>query len=413
MKKFYLAGQQHFGNRGCEALVRSTAIMLNETFGKVDILCPSLNPTLDARQWPQAADLGVRFVQAVPYPAKLRWWYRAVRAIPSLKSAWIPRAYHVPTHILQDVKECDAVIQIGGDNFTLDYTPAGLIGNTAFSEMLMARGLPNVLWAASVGPFSKDSVIERYMQGFLHRLSLITIRESVTADYLKSIGVTANVRMVGDPAFLMPPEPFDVEPLLPRKRGNGVLGLNFSPLVARFGKAPSDALAVQEEIVQFVQEAQARFGLSIMFVPHVDPLDGTPLKSDSAFMSPLFARLTNLGDNISLAPRNLNAAQLKYLISQCRYFMGARTHSTIAGFSTGVPTASIAYSIKALGLNRDIFGHERYVIPTKTLTASSLSQTLQTLIDEESSIRSHLETTVPEIRQRSKLSAILLAETLG
>jgi len=115
---------------------------------------------------------------------------------------------------------------------------------------------------------------------------------------------------------------------------------------------------------------------------------------------------------ISLAPRTLNAAQLKYLISQCRFFMGARTHSTIAGFSTGVPTASIAYSIKARGLNRDIFGHERYVIPTKALAASSLTSCLETLIAEEDAIRAHLAATVPDIRKRSALSAAYLAERL-
>jgi polysaccharide pyruvyl transferase WcaK-like protein len=57
-------------------------------------------------------------------------------------------------------------------------------------------------------------------------------------------------------------------------------------------------------------------------------------------------------------PGNIGARQVKWVISKCRYFIGARTHATVAAFSTGVPTISIAYSKKARGINRDIFGHE-------------------------------------------------------
>lgn len=408
--RLYLAGQQHFGNRGCEALVRSTVSMLHAQFGSVEVLCPSVSPDLDAKQWPQAKDLGVRFVRSAPYPGKLRWWYRAVRGMPPLKSAWIPRSYPLPADIQSDVKQCDAVIQIGGDNISLDYTPAGLIGNTAFSEMFMSRGIPNVLWAASVGPFSKEPAIENYMSGFLNRLKLVTIRETITADYLRDIGVVDNVRMVADPAFLLEPEPFDIDGIFPREQGNGVLGLNLSPLVTQFGPARKNSEGVYSEIIDFVRTVIDRYGFSVLFIPHVDPLDGSLQKSDTGFMAPLVQRLAD--DRISLAPRTLNAAQLKYLISQCRFFMGARTHSTIAGFSTGVPTASISYSIKARGLNKDIFDHERFVIPARDLTSAKLQATIDALVEEETGIRAHLASRIPEIRKRSFLSALHLAESL-
>jgi polysaccharide pyruvyl transferase WcaK-like protein len=387
--------------------------MLNDQFGKVEVLCPSISPDLDAKQWPQANDLGVRFVRSAPYSGKLRWWYRAVRGLPLLKSVWIPRSYPLPADIQSDVRKCDAVLQIGGDNISLDYTPAGLIGNTAFSEMFMSQGIPNILWAASVGPFSKEPAIEHYMSGFLNRLKLVTIREAITADYLRGIGVVDNVRMVADPAFLMTPEAFDVEEILPKERGNGVLGLNLSPLVTKFGAAHTSSEDVYSEIVDFVRAVSDRYGFSVLFIPHVDPLDGSLQKSDTAFMTPLFQRLADMGDRVNLAPRTLNAAQLKYLISQCRFFMGARTHSTIAGFSTGVPTASISYSIKARGLNKDVFGHERFVIPANNLTSMTLQATIQTLVEEEASIRAHLLNRIPEIRKRSVLSAAHLAESLA
>ena len=46
---------------------------------------------------------------------------------------------------------------------------------------------------------------------------------------------------------------------------------------------------------------------------------------------------------------------MKYIISECRFFIGARTHSTIAAYSTAVPTLVLSYSEKSLGIAEDLF----------------------------------------------------------
>ena len=51
-----------------------------------------------------------------------------------------------------------------------------------------------------------------------------------------------------------------------------------------------------------------------------------------------------------------NCRQQKYIISQCAYFIGASTPSTIAAYSTGVPTLVVGYSVKAKGIAKDLFG---------------------------------------------------------
>src|SRR4051812_585579 len=64
MKRFYLTGQRTFGNRGCEAIVRSTVGLLKARFGQVEVMVPSADIRLDSAQWPEAADSGVKFVEA-------------------------------------------------------------------------------------------------------------------------------------------------------------------------------------------------------------------------------------------------------------------------------------------------------------------------------------------------------------
>ena len=51
------------------------------------------------------------------------------------------------------------------------------------------------------------------------------------------------------------------------------------------------------------------------------------------------------------------------MISQCRFFIGSRTHSVIAAYSSGVPTLALGYSIKSKGIAQDIFGeYETYAV---------------------------------------------------
>src|SRR3546814_18990298 len=64
LKRFYFTGHRTFENRGCEAIVRSTVMMLNDVIGPCEILVPSDDIERDSRQWPDAERFGVRFVKA-------------------------------------------------------------------------------------------------------------------------------------------------------------------------------------------------------------------------------------------------------------------------------------------------------------------------------------------------------------
>jgi polysaccharide pyruvyl transferase WcaK-like protein len=118
-----------------------------------------------------------------------------------------------------------------------------------------------------------------------------------------------------------------------------------------------------------------------------------------------------LGDKtgkVTLMNPRLNAPQIKYVISKCRFFIGARTHSTIAALSSNIPTVSIAYSIKARGINQDIFGHTDYVLDVNNLNYHSLINYFDSLIKNEAIIKKQL----PEKQQEWNYKAELLISTI-
>ncbi|OYW63624.1 MAG: hypothetical protein B7Z32_11105 [Hydrogenophilales bacterium 12-64-13] len=397
---FYLAGQSNFGNRGCEALVRSITGMVRARQPDATILCPLDDIETDSCQWPNAAADGVSFVPGPRFPGWIKWWFRGMRVLP-LEGAGFP-LFRMDPETERNMRASSAIIMTGGDILTLDYGLLSLYQHSRMVENAMDHGVPAVLWAASVGPFSAKPAVERVMARHLRRYHDITVRETVSLDYLRKIGVE-NVRLVADPAFNLDGQAFNTDALTfgqsPR-----LLGINVSPLIRRFRNGTESAVYMDREIVDFIRGVVRETDLMILLIPHVDPLDQSVVNSDSHYMAGLYGKLGNYKDRISLAPSTLNAAQLKYLIGQCRYFIGARTHSTIAALSQGVPTISIAYSIKAKGINHDLFGDTRYVLETPLVSSATLAQSLSLLQQDEANIRALLADRLPEWRDRARLT---------
>ena len=67
----------------------------------------------------------------------------------------------------------------------------------------------------------------------------------------------------------------------------------------------------------------------------------------------------------------------------------------------GVPTISIAYSVKAKGINKDLFGDTRFVLETPSVDQASLAQALRLLEQEEQTVHSLLSERIPLWRQRA------------
>jgi len=97
-----------------------------------------------------------------------------------------------------------------------------------------------------------------------------------------------------------------------------------------------------------------------------------------------------------------SAAETKWIISRMAFFAGARTHSTIAALSSGIPTLSFAYSIKAQGINQDIFGHTDYCMEPTDLGAEAVANRVTSTLANSAAIRSDLAGRIPE-RQRAAL----------
>ncbi|MHB8978759.1 MAG: polysaccharide pyruvyl transferase family protein [Trichloromonadaceae bacterium] len=397
MKRFYFTGQRTFGNRGCEAIVRSTVMILNQTFGEVEVLVPSDDIKRDQKQWSEAGKQGVRFVEAY-LPAQTRPWVHLQRLpLKMLKKAGWP--FPFPEKIREEIKSVDAVLSIGGDNYSLDYRlPSLLMG---IDQLAMNLGKPVFVWGASVGPFEAEPHFVPAIREHLAKMTFIGVRESISYDYLTGKLGLKNVIQMADPAFTLAKESVDTRSFWPQAEDNNVIGLNISPLIERYKKDGQD---LRKETLTFIRDAVAK-GFGVLLTPHVIPLDNSVKNNDAVYMAGILDELKDLDGAVTIMPSEFNASQIKQVVSQLRFFIGARTHATIAALSSEVPTLSISYSVKAKGINKDLLGDMPVVLSTPQLSASTLMAGLDYLIGNEDQIRSHLTAKLPDWRKRVEMAA--------
>lgn len=401
MKRFYLSGQRTFGNRGCEAIVRSTVGLLREQFGDVEVLVPSQDIDSDSAQWSEAQASGVRFVRTY-LPPQARYWVHLQRLPLSMlkRTGW---PFPMPSWLKNELADVDAVLAVGGDNYSLDYRiPSPIM---ALDRYAMDMGKPVVLWGGSVGPFDREPAFVAPITQHLSRMRYVAARESVSHAYLTDKLGLSNVIRMADPAFTLIPQPVDLQSFWPT--GDGVLGLNVSDLIERYRRPGQD---LRGEVARFIRRVVGEHGMGVLLVPHVNAQKGDNRRGDASYMNPLLERLADLGDAVTMMPQAFNATQTKYVIGQLRFFIGARTHSTIAALSSEVPTVSIAYSVKARGINRDLFGSEDMVLPTPEVSEASLWSSLDWLLREESSLRALLARRIPELQTVARAAAARISD---
>lgn len=196
-----------------------------------------------------------------------------------------------------------------------------------------------------------------------------------------------NIFLFPDPAFILKAEACK----LPSCFASGkVVGINISNFVSSedgfntlFGK----------NLIKLIDYIIENTSYHILLVPHV--FWGA---QDDRIICNLVKDRYISKKRISLLDADcLNYCQLRYVISNCTIFMGARTHAVISAYSTCVPTVAIGYSIKSRGIAKDLQLPETTLVDgVHLINDQQLLNAFQYVNDHKLEIRKHLENIISE-----------------
>lgn len=369
MKKLYYYFHAGSANHGCEAIVRSTSALLgvrpkifsdgcdeDERYGvnKIADLCSH-----GSYEYSNMEKICCKITSGIL--GNEAYGY-------SLLSKYESREFETPA----------VALSIGGDNYC--YGKAYDLHLEGLNRHLHKNGIKTVLWGCSIEP---STVTER-MRADLGRYDLIVARESISYDFLKRCN--PNTLIACDPAFTLRTET-PSEHLAFFEKGNTV-GINISPLIQKHERKLGITLDNYIFTIRYILENTDR---NIALIPHVV----SPGNDDRKPLGELFEMFKSTG-RVCLI-EDCNCSSLKGYISRCDLFIGARTHATIAAYSSYVPTLVIGYSTKAIGIATDLFGtFLNYVLPVQSLeNEGDMAEAFVWLEKNSADIRRHLKNRIP------------------
>lgn len=235
--------------------------------------------------------------------------------------------------------ELEAAIN-GGDGFSDIYGTSIFMSRMNQTWILRRAGVPLLFLPQTIGPF-KDKKNYDVAVRLLCRAKEIYVRDDKFTQNLKELGL--KYTQTPDLSSFMVPEPWNIE-IKPNAIGLNVSGLAYSN---SFNGLEGQFDAYPELIERIINHFRAK-GCTIYLIPHSYGYNNPIADDDMLACREAYRRLSDKS-NVVLIDRDLISPQIKYLISQMTFFMGARMHANFAAIYTGVPVFGMAYSYKFEG----------------------------------------------------------------
>lgn len=385
MKKVLLYNHGTSYNHGCEAIVRTITGIIDLEYPDALYTVSSVKPHED-RENISAENGKIDFVTADAFcglPFKVR---RFVTGAVTSVFGNFPFFGAFYKNTARAAREADLAVSVGGDTYS--YGKSATL--TAVDTNVRRRCKKTILWGCSINAEFLDPQKHKKKIESLKKFDLITARETITYDTLKSLGFE-NVKYYPDPAFTLPT-------VVPAEEmfsdGNDTVGINISPLAQLFESGDSIMLKNYVGLVKYILENTS---FNIALISHVRCQD----TDDSSAAAKLCEFFPN-EKRIKIFDKE-NAEELKGYISKCRFFIAARTHASIAAYSSCIPTLVVGYSVKAKGIAKDLFGtYDGYVLPVQELREEgSLAEVFSKLMENEDKVRAHLREIMPEYKKKA------------
>lgn len=367
--KYTIYGNGSAKNHGCEAILRGTVELIGkdneyivQSVGVDDDIKYGLNGLAELEYAKKPSKKGLRFLLSY-IKLKILGSYTDMDGMAYVSA------------IESVANKSNVAISVGGDNYC--YSGAEIY--SWLNREYQKNGFKTVLWGCSIEP-----VVVKEIEADLKKYNLIVARESITYEAVKK--VNSNVILAPDPAFSMAATECDLDSNFFDKK---TIGLNISPMIVANESCNGITYENYKCLIKYILN---NTDYSIALIPHVV----WETNDDRTVLRKLYEDFNC--DTRLLLVEDHNAPELKYIISKCKLFIGARTHATIAAYSSCVPTLVVGYSVKARGIARDLFGvEENYVLPVQSLIESTqLTEGFKWLDEHETDIRSHLKDFLPE-----------------
>ena len=368
MNKIYLPSHKDCGNRGCEAITKGTAEILGVKKNRIIAYSNDIDSDrkVGLEEYVTLKGFNKRTILD-----KIKFRIKKALIYNSSDKQIYASGYKYEK-ILKQIKRDDLVLSTGGDMFCYQNNEVLYINN-----YLNKRGIKTILWGCS---FGRENITPEKLDT-LRTFKAIITRESLSEGVMKELGLK-NVYRFPDPAFVLKAQKCKLPECVVN---HDVIGINLSNFVRENISLDSEYGKNVESLFEYIL---SETNLHILLIPHVFWSD----QDDRKISDMLYNRFRESQKVDMLKSENYNYCEIRYIISKCKFFVGARTHAMISAYATKVPALALGYSIKARGIAKDL-GMDEYVVDWKKLCGDRhLVDAFNNMYNNETNIRKTYDT---------------------
>lgn len=264
--------------------------------------------------------------------------------------------------IFKLLTESDYILDISeGDSFSDIYGLKRFLQHSVFKELAIILDKKLIIMPQTIGPF-KNKMVLKAAQKILRDAYKVYTRDNLSYNLaINNLGVSKNkITQMPDLAFYMNSNNnFNFKKYLKFENDSKkIIGVNVSGLLYNGGYTGKNMFDLKceykELVLNVIEKLLIETSSNILLIPHVITKEWI-VEDDVLAGKSIYEILNKKYPNrISYIEEHLREDQLKYLISNCEFFIGSRMHACIAASSTNVPTMPIAYSRKFIGIWKEL-----------------------------------------------------------
>ncbi len=360
-------------NYGCEAIIRGTVEFIKKNYNNPKITYYSRNYKDDLIL---ANELGIQIVSIERKSTFLR---KCISKLIDLSELPIVPFFKKEFKLITE--NSDVVFSVGGDIYTIPkylrerkhYRYVNYL--VEFGEYALKRRIKIVIYGASIGPFGKYEKAKKYYLEHLKKVEKIICREIETQRYLENNGISKNVILLPDPAYLVS-DPNEKIKKIPR-----YIGINLSELslLEVYGSSREN---ITLKISSIIEEIYLKTKIPIILIPHVMS-PHTTIDNDFKFLEKIYFSIKDELKSYIKVVKPTNFIDTKNYLRECIIVVAARMHCAVNAITVGTPAIFIAYSQKSIGMSNFVYGKNEWCISINDINRDLIDLIINLLNNEE------------------------------
>ena len=289
------------------------------------------------------------------------------------------------------LKQCDVVFDFTeGDSFSDIYGIKRFIKMTYVKSMAIKYATKYVLCPQTFGPF-KSKLSQKIAKYIFNHSTYICSRDVLSAEVVNHM-INRKVDVFTDVAFGLNLNEIDELEKTNKKR----VGINVSALLWNGGYTGNNQFNLTVDYQRYISALIDCLSnmFEIHLIPHVYNDMDNNIENDYTVIKDLMIKYPFC----KVPPYYQFPGQIKKYISCMDFFIGARMHSTIAAFSSGVVTIPFSYSRKFEGLYNGL--NYNYVIDAKKVSTEEAINLTYEYIQKPDELISHQKEAMVTIQQK-------------